>query len=78
VERAAVEQARPDVPWSAIGEALGVTKQAAAKRFGTPAADTERSAAPDAVKPDVKPDRPWEVTTRRGRVLLTVRRRAAT
>jgi len=74
VERAAVEQAGPGVSWSAIGEALGVTKQAAAKRFGTPAADTERSAAPDAVTPD----RPWEVTTRRGRVLLTVRRRAAT
>ena len=76
VERATVAEARAShVVWSAIAAELGVTKQAAAKRFGE---------KPDAITSSPRRTEPatgrnkgeWEVTTPGGRTLLRfVRRR---
>ena len=73
IERAFVDAARAaGTSFSAIGESLGVSKQAAQRRFTQePVADTD--VAPKEPRPARVGDR-WVVTTRRGRVLLRVRR----
>ena len=72
VERAFVDAARAaDTSWSAIGKSLGVTKQAAQRRFTQEPADLD--AAPKEPK-TARVEVPWEVTTRHGWVLLRLRR----
>lgn len=75
IERAAVAEARAGGhPWAVIGNQLGVTKQAVARRFGTP---IDRSAPPDQV-PERAPNEDkahWAVTTPGGRILLRVVKR---
>lgn len=78
VERAAVAQARAGhASWADVGTRLGVSKQAAAKRFGEPRPAT---AAMDSVgvahaTPVPRTAHGWVVTTPRGRTLLRVVKR---
>jgi hypothetical protein len=86
IQRAAVDQAKADGrSWAAIGRQLGVSKQAAARRFGPPRdepapsektpAMSDRTPAPSEVVTQQFPRRAkaqWAVTTPGGRVLLRV------
>lgn len=76
-EREAVELAKAaGTSWAAIGERLGVTKQAAARRF-TPRTPGGVAPAPESTEgATAKSKAGWVVTTRRGRTLLVVKRRA--
>lgn len=72
-------RAKP-ISWAAIGAKLGISKQAAAKRFSIEP-PTESSSAqkvseqshPPKAPPKKSGPRSWEVTTPRGRTLLRIR-----
>lgn len=74
VERTIVEQVRTEnASWSVIGEQLGVTKQAAAKRFGPkpePASLSGGDAGRRGSGVAPRPEQSWDVTTPGGRTLL--------
>jgi hypothetical protein len=73
--RTAVQAARASgASWGDVGQRLGVSKQAVAKRYG------DHPARPTNPAPGTAPLRPgrprgWDVTTPRGRVVLRLRRR---
>ncbi|WP_302706108.1 hypothetical protein [Nocardioides cremeus] len=86
LEVRAVREARASqVPWSLIGDGLGISKQAAQKRYAEamrPEQEADTAAPPE---PEVAAERPafdarrrrspgWVVMTRGGRTLLRVER----
>jgi len=76
-EREAVELAKAaGASWAAIGARLGVTKQAASRRFTSRAPSAIAPAPESTERAAAKSKAGWIVTTRRGRTLLVVRRRA--
>jgi hypothetical protein len=72
IQRASVTEARAGGhAWTAIGSQLGVTKQAAAKRFGTPRAGTVPVSPGQVTVRNPELDRThWAVTTPGGHILL--------
>jgi hypothetical protein len=75
-ERATVAEAKSrGVAWSVIGARLGVSKQAAARRFGTRVGDERATAAASSMRAANQGRPGWEVTTPRGRTLLVLKRR---
>ena len=77
-EDATVQEARAaDASWTAIGESLGVSKQAAAQRFGVRPQPTATSAGETSASPRRQTgNNAWEVTSPGGRTLLRIRRGA--
>jgi hypothetical protein len=75
-ERAAVADAKSGgVARSVIGARLGVSKQAAARRFGSRVGDERATAAESSKRPANRGRPGWEVTTPSGRTLLVLKRR---
>jgi len=78
VERATVEQARAaGASWGLVGGALGVSKQAAAKRHQPkpePAEPDATPAVPAERRTSVKPKAAWTVTLPGGRPVLRLRK----
>jgi hypothetical protein len=72
IQRVSVTEARTGGhPWTAIGGQIGVTKQAAAKRFGAPREGTAPVPRPQVTVRIPNPDKTqWAVTTPRGHILL--------
>lgn len=74
LEADSVDQARAgNHPWSQVAASLGVSKQAAQRRF-TPKDDPQTTQEP--TERPVRERKPveWDITTRRGRTLFKVRK----
>ena len=79
IQRASVTEARTGGhAWTAIGGQIGVTKQAAAKRFGTPREETAPVPPKQVTVRTPNPNRTqWAVTTPGGHILLRLVRARA-
>lgn len=79
IEAEAVQAARSEgASWARVGQCLGVSKQAAAKRFAPPKTETATGNPPAGPVTDQARSRAgevgWEVTTPGGRILLRLRK----